>query len=184
VDAPAGRLELHSQKGQARKPRKSDAEQAKAKAKGVDKVKVPPPVRREPTFLDKLVLSQPPPKDVETAAHYEGASFVRQSAAVEPPKPKAIAAIVKPKQRGTGVKAGIQRMAEAARKRREAAAKVAATGDAAPDQTDGIEITGERSWAEKDAELREAAVDLEESSVPTASGSAVADDGAGVGFHL
>lgn len=68
-------------------------------------------------------------------------------------------------------------MIEAVRQRSEARealeaaeAEAEAAGEAAPThEADGVEITGERSWAEKDAALREAAVDLEESSVPAAS---------------
>ena len=79
------------------KSRKKVGEQAKSKAKGFGKA--PSPVRREPTFLDKLVLKQPPPADMTTAVQYDGASFVRQSAPVAPPKPAKPKADIKPRRR-------------------------------------------------------------------------------------
>ena len=148
--------------------RKKAGEQAKSKAKGFGKVE-PSPVRREPTFLDKLVLKQPPPADVATAVQYDGASFVRQSAPVAPPKVAKPKAVIKPRSRGAGAKASIQKCIAQARARREQReAEAAAAGKAdepamagevvEAGEADEVQVMGETSWAEKDAELREAAV--------------------------
>ena len=153
-------------KGKPRKLRKTDVELANSKAKGFDNVKAPPPVRREPTFLDKLVLKQPPPADVATAEQYDGASFIRQSTPVALPKATSRKAVVKPRSRGAGArsaKASIAKCiakAKVRREQREAEAAAAGKADepatageaAEAGEADEVQIVGECSWAEKDAE--------------------------------
>lgn len=170
-----GKSSCVRKKGKPRKLRKTDVELANSKAKGFDNVKAPPPVRREPTFLDKLVLKQPPPADVATAEQYDGASFIRQSTPVALPKATSRKAVVKPRSRGAGAKASIAKCiakVKVRREQREAEAAAAGKADepatageaAEAGEADEVQIV---QWANARGlrmmlSVREVAVDLED----------------------
>ena len=120
--------------------------------------KVEAPARRESTLMDKLVLQQSPPVDRDTAAQYEGAPFIRQAQLVAPSRPARSAQPLRKRHKQVSAKVAIQRSVQAAKERREAREAAAAAASALDPE---VACTGARSWEERDAELRQAAVDLD-----------------------
>jgi hypothetical protein len=124
-------------------------------------------------MLFRVKLEAPPPAPPRTAQTFSGAPFVHTPKAPGPATlPKAKAEPKAKKPRRNSAQASIARMAAAARERREAretaesaspepgsSSSGAAAGEAS--EGDEVEFMGARSREERDAELRQQAVDVD-----------------------
>ena len=116
-------------------------------------------------MLLKVKTEAPAPAPIGIAQAFTGSPFVYTPAMPAPPRtilpqPTAPPAAQPPAKCKRGVQAGIARMADAARVRREVCEDAMTLDELLAEEND--KITGERTWAARDVAARALAVELDE----------------------